>query len=345
MAKSLKMKAFIGTALLASASMASADTLREALVKAYQTNPTLTGARAGQRVIDENVPIARAHILPSANANATLNQTIDNYPGEVPGRRIQLGVNGAVPLYSGGGLRNQVRSAEARVAAGRANLLGTESDVFVATVTAYMDVLRDQAIVGLNQSQVKLLQVNLEATKDRFEVGDLTRTDVAQSEARLALADSNLQSAEAQLIASRERYVQIVGDEPDNLETPPPLPNMPTTVGQAVETALADNPDLHAANEGRKAAALDVKVSQSQRMPRVSGVANVQGGHYLGSLNSPLRPERDSSVAVGVQATMPLFSGGALSAQNRQSQARLSQSQEQSRQRRDRIDRDRGEGQ
>src|SRR3546814_7895922 len=90
-----------------------------------------------------------------------------------------------------------------------------------------MDVIRDSAIVALNQANVRALDVNLEATNDRFEVGDLTRTDIAQSESRLAVARSDLRTAEAQLISSRENYVRLVGDTPDDLAPPPPLPNLP----------------------------------------------------------------------------------------------------------------------
>ena len=134
-----------------------------------------------------------------------------------------------MPLYAGGGIRNAVRAAENRVEAGFASLRGTESAIFSAVVGAYMDVIRDESIVDLNRAQVGVLSVNLEATRDRFEIGDLTRTDVAQSEARLALQTSKLESARANLIRSKEIYIQLVGREPGKLEAPPPLPNLPET--------------------------------------------------------------------------------------------------------------------
>ena len=132
-----------------------------------------------------------------------------------------------MPVYQGGAVHNSVRAAETRVLAGRDTLRGTEADLFTATVGAYMDVIRDEAIVGLNRQNVKVLDVNLQATKDRFQVGDLTRTDVAQSEARLALARGQLQSAEAQLISSRENYIRIVGSPPVDLQTPRRCPSSP----------------------------------------------------------------------------------------------------------------------
>jgi outer membrane protein len=326
--KTFKLKLLLGIACTAPGSLVSAETLQEALVQAYQSNPTLTGARAGQRATDETVTIARARTLPNANARAGYNENIETFPGSAPARRASLGVSVDIPLYSAGLYKNGVRAAEARVEAGQANLRGVESDVFVSVVTAYMDVLRDEAIVDLNRGQVKLLKVNLEATRDRFEVGDLTRTDVAQSEARLARATSDLRSAEAQLIGSRERYVQVVGSEPGTLAQPPQLPGMPTSVGQAVETALEDNPDLLAVNNQRRSAAFDVKSARAQRMPRVSGVVDTSYGNYLGSGPS-IAPSSQHSVSAGVQATIPLFTGGAEGAQIRQSQARLNQTMEQ----------------
>jgi outer membrane protein len=335
MRKSLTYAVGLTVALILSPTPLSAETLREALVQAYGTNPSLTAARAGQRANDENVPIARARGLPSVSVSGGLIETIETSPDSatVQARRLsgQLGVD--VPLYAGGGIRSATRAAEARVAAGQANLRGTESDLFTNVVASYMDVLRDEAIASLNRAQVGVLEVNLRATKDRFEVGDLTRTDVAQSESRLARSQSNLRSAEAQLISSKERYIQLVGSEPQNLEQPPLLPNLPATPGAAVEKALEDNPDLIAIGHQKKAAAQDIGTARSQRLPRVTGVVDVTGSSALGSLKSRLGPssfpQGQTSVTAGVQATIPLFQGGGAGAQVRQSQARLSQVTEQ----------------
>jgi outer membrane protein len=320
-------KMLLGGSIIALAGgTAQAETLRNALVKAYQNNPTLAGARAGQRANDENVPLARANGLPDANSSWRLNQ--DVFVTGDQGRSLngQIGVN--VPLYAGGSVKNSILAAETRVAAGQANLRGTESSIFSAVVGAYMDVLRDEAIVALNRAQVGVLDVNLKATKDRFEVGDLTRTDIAQSEARLAAAEAQYRGVEAQLIASRERYVQLVGDAPANLEQPPELPNLPQATDMAVERALRDNPDLLAATQSVKASGYDVKTAQGARLPRIGGVASGGFNDLLGSGNSVFA--RDThSVGVGVQASIPLFEGGAGSARIRQSQARLSQAQEQ----------------
>lgn len=313
----------------------SAETLREALAKTYMSNPTLNGARAGQRANDENVPLARARGLPDLTLSGGYTENLKNSANNFtsPTRIVSGRVNVAIPLYTGGAVSNAIRGANARVSSGQAGLRGTESDIFTATVGAYMDVLRDEAIVGLNQKQVRVLQTNLEATKDRFDVGDLTRTDIAQSEARLATAQSQLEGTEAQLITSRERYVQLVGNAPGKLDQPPTLPNLPASVEAAVQTALADNPDLLAAKENSTAARYDVKSAKGARLPKVQAVANADYTNFLNTLGSGVRGVTFAQVtttsSAGVQATLPLFQGGEPGAQIRQAQARSSQSQEQ----------------
>ena len=201
-------RAAIALLLLSSAYSlpAGAETLQGALAKAYASNPTLTGARAGQRATDENVPIQKAGGRPSADVQGSYSESLlkPTISFTSPQRTVNAQATLNVPIYSGGSVRNSVKAAEVRVEAGQAGLRGTEASIFSQTVAAYMDVIRDSAIVALNQANVNVLDVNLQATNDRFEVGDLTRTDVAQSESRLALARSDLQTAQANLITSRE---------------------------------------------------------------------------------------------------------------------------------------------
>ncbi len=327
---SLKAGLFCGAMLLAVP--ASAETLREALAKAYNANPTITGARAGQRAQDENAALARARGRPAINTSGSYSEELQEFPSSTLSARRRLsGALGLdVPLYAGGGIRAGIRAADQRVFAGQQNLRGTEADIFTAVVGAYMDVLRDEAIVSLNSNQVKVLRTNLTASRDRFEVGDLTRTDVAQSEARLARAQSTLQTAEATLIASKERYIQLVGTPPGKLDQPPPLPNLPAAPEPAVDRALQDNPDLIAAGYLRKAAEQDVTVSRAARLPRITGIVDGSVSDTLGTarLNGVRIEQNSTGVAAGIQATVPLFQGGGLSAQIRQSQARLGQSTE-----------------
>lgn len=335
--RSIKSRTLAGAAIALALlpAPAWAETLREALIKAYGTNPTLTGDRARQRAEDENVPLARADGLPSASLTGDYTEILVKPSNSFnsPNRSAQGTAQLQVPIYRGGGVKNAIRAADTRVEAGRAILRGTESSVFSQVVAAYMDVMRDEAVAQLNQANVGVLEVNLQATRDRFEVGDLTRTDIAQSEARLSDARARLQTAQANLIASKERYIQVVGTPPGTLEPPPPLPNLPASPDQAVEVALADNPDLLASIKQREAAKYDVRVAHASRLPRLTAVSGGSYENYLGTLGSDVPgvsvAQNTTSASVGAQLVIPIYQGGAPSAQVRQAQARESQTIEQ----------------
>lgn len=326
--------ALLAATLLGGAAVARADDLREALVMAYNTNPDLLAARANQRATDEGVPIAKAAGRPSLNGSATYTEFVKKSANSftAPDRALDAQLQLGVPVFSGGAVRNSVKAAETRVEAGQADLRGAESGIFTQVVAAYMDVIRDQAIVGLNRSNVEVLQVNLKATTDRFEIGDLTRTDVAQSNSRLALARGDLRSAEASLIASRERYIQVVGKAPVDLQPPPPLPGLPASVDEAVAVALENNPDLIAARERTKASAYDIDVAGSGRLPTVSVFTGGDYTDYLGTLggnSGNVFTQRQTTAQVGVRASIPIFQGGLVAARERQAQARAGATQEQ----------------
>ena len=312
---------------------ASADTLKEALTQAYFDNPSLEAARAQQRATDENVVIERADSLPSASVSASYTEFLFDSSDE-PGPGRQLGAQGSIglPIYAGGGTRNAIRAAETRVLAGRADLRDTESFIFTQVVAAYMDVILQEALVGLSANNVDILSINLEATSDRFEIGDLTRTDVAQSEARLALSQSDLRSAQANLIGARENYIALVGEAPTDLQPPPPLPGLPTSADEAVDIALANNPELIAAQERAQAAGYDIRVAGSTRLPRVEVFTGGNFSDYLGSVPSDLGgiiANQNTAATAGVRATIPLFQGGRPAALERQAQARASAALEQ----------------
>ncbi|QGN54871.1 TolC family outer membrane protein [Novosphingobium sp. Gsoil 351] len=331
----LKTALLAGVALSAAPALANPDTLQEALVSTYQNNPTLLGARAQQRAVDEGVPIARADGLPSVNATAQyvefLKQSSNNFTA--PARQVGANVDLSVPIYSGGAVKNGIRAAKTRVEAGQADLRGTEASVFSQAVGAYMDVLRDQAIVGLSANNVKVLEVNLKAASDRFEIGDLTRTDVAQSNSRLALARGDYRTAQANLISSRERYIQIVGKPPVDLQPPPPLPGFPASVEDAEDVALANNPDLVAAKERSKAAGYDIDVAGAGRLPKLSVFSGGAYTNYLNTLGGSAGAgvsfaQTATTAQAGVRATIPIFQGGRPAAQERRAQAQAAQTYE-----------------
>src|SRR5687768_12548969 len=327
MTRTLFKAALLAGAVLAAApAAAEPDTLKEALASAYQTNPTLLGARAQQRAVDEGVPIARSEGLPTVTADPQyiefVKQSSNNFTA--PERLVGIGVDLGVPVYSGGAVKNSVRAAKRRVEAGQNDLRATESSVFTQVVAAYMDVIRDSAVVGLTGSNVRVLEVNLRATSDRFEIGDLTRTDVAQSNSRLALARGDFRTAQANLIASRERYIQVVGKPPVDLQPPPPLPNLPASVEEAEAIALADNPDLLAARERSRAARYDINVAGAGRLPRVTVFTAGDYTDYLGTLGGNIGvgvAQTATTAQAGVRATVPLFQGGLPAAQERRAQA------------------------
>lgn len=313
---------------------AQADTLREALRQVYENNPTILAARAQQRVVDENVPIQRAAGRPAVEATSRFTEFLvqDQASFLAPERALNAGVNLSVPIYQGGGVRNAVRAAEQRVQAGRADLRGAESALFTQAVAVYMNVLRDEAVASLAQNQVDVLTTNLQATRDRFEIGILTRTDVAQSEARLAVAISDLRSAQANLISSRENYIAIVGATPTDLEAPPPLGGLPGSAEDAVTIALQNNPDLIAARERAQASEIDIRVAGAGRLPQVSVITGYSYQNFLGTLggaNGVAVPQASDGLQAGVQLSVPLFQGGRPAAQQRQAQARASAALEQ----------------
>lgn len=323
----------LATAASALAVPASADDLRDAMVQAYHYNPTLLAARANQRAVDENVPIQRADGLPGVSADGTFTEILKNQANNFtnPKRVLSGSVNLGIPVYSGGAVRNSVRAAKVRVEAGQADLRATESSIFSQVVDAYMEVVSQEAVVGLNRKNVSVLEINLQATSDRYEIGDLTRTDVAQSESRLALARGDTQTAEAQLVAARERYIALVGKPPVSLAPPPPLPALPPGPDQAVGTALENNPDILAARERTRAAGYDIEVAGSSRLPRLEVFT---GGTYTDYLNTlpglggPAPDQATTGATAGVRATIPIFQGGRPAALRRQAQAFASVAQE-----------------
>nr|WP_299328549.1 TolC family outer membrane protein [Parasphingopyxis sp.] len=325
-------------AVLAATSPASAETLRGALLEAYQTNPTLNAARAGQRANDENVPITLADGRPNVSVSGFYNENVRTSPNSftAPSRTTGAQADATLPIFQGGTVRNRIRAARDRVEAGQADLRSTEANLFTNVVAAYLDVISNRNIVELNANQVRVLDTNLQATSDRFEIGDLTRTDVAQAEARLSTARANLDSAEAELAAAEENYLRLVGEWPEELEPPPPLPELPATPDAAEDIAVLNNPDLIAAQHNADAAERDIAAARGTRLPRLEAFARGNYTNFLNTLGSPALPPEDNArffqeettATVGLRATLPIYQGGRPAAQVRQSQARLQQAEE-----------------
>ena len=304
---------------------ASATSLQEALVATYNGNPTLTGQRASLRATDEDVALARARGRPTVGATAGVTQGLGGYRTiGTYNRQVSAGVTANVPIFEGGRIRNAIHAGEARVASGRETLRSTEGGVFVDAVSAYMDVLRDRETVRLNINNLRVLQTNLEATKDRFQAGDLTRTDVAQSQARVQDGQSQVAAARARLIASEENYRRVIGMAAGALDQPPPLPPLPDSADKAEDVAIANNPDIAAAAATVKAAHFDVATQRAARMPTLAAGAGTNYYNYVdggGIQGLPYPDQHGNYSTAGVTATLPLYQGGEVAAQIRQAQA------------------------
>ena len=314
------------------ASTASADTLREALVLTYQANPTLNAQREVLKGTDATVAVARSAGRPQASSNVGLSRDLTRAgrfdTGLSKGPFLTGSVDVSYPFYQGGTVKNDIKAAKTRVEAGRATLRAVEGDVFTEAVAAYMDVIRDRATTELNANNVKVLQTNLEATSDRFEIGDLTRTDVAQSEARLAQAQSRLEVSQARLVASEENYRRVIGRKPGVLQPPPPLPPLPTSADEAVQIALVNNPDLIAITHQVEAAGYDVRAARGTRLPTISAIAS---GDYAKTISGDTGglDRSGTATSIGVQSRIPLYQGGLPAGRIRQAQALEGQAGEQ----------------
>lgn len=294
---------------------ASGQTLQEALALAYSNNPTLQAARAALRATDENVPQALAGWRPTVQLSANA--------GIAEGRARSIGPTGPVtrdidrtpaglaatvvqPLFRGGRTVAQVQRAENQVLAARARLLATEQAVLRDTVAAYVAVIRDQEEVRLNRNNVSVLQRQLQATNERFRVGEITRTDVAQSESRLAGARAQLADVEGRLQNSRALFARLVGQQPGRLTAPQPLRAPVNTAEEARRVAMANNPAVVAALFDEAAGRSFIDVQMSALLPQ----ANLQAQAFRND-NAAQPGTRATGQQITATITVPLFQGGA----------------------------------
>ncbi|MDP6271832.1 MAG: TolC family outer membrane protein [Alphaproteobacteria bacterium] len=295
-------------ALVLSGVTAGAETLTEALVATYAQNPNLRAKRAELRSIDESLPQALAGWRPTASLSASGGkQSLDPSTGKNrPLTPMSTQLTVVQPLYRGGRTVSGTLQADARVRAARADLKATEQNVLAAAVGAYMDVYRDQAVLELNRNNVQVLARQLEATRDRFEVGEITRTDVAQSEARLSRAVAERVRSEGNLAASRAAFTRVVGREATALEPPEVLIGLPQTRIAAATMAEDQNPTLLAARHAEAAARHGIANSKGSLWPSVSLV-----GDLSRSKEASLRSVRSESAFLGIEIDVPLYQAGA----------------------------------
>ncbi|MDX2275418.1 MAG: TolC family outer membrane protein [Hyphomonadaceae bacterium] len=304
----------------AAPSLAGAETLPDALAAAYRNNPTLEAARLSAASADENTAQARAAYLPSVDVTASTGVRESSTETAGAGTTTQnteprtASVIAQQALYTGGFRGAQSAAARASVARSRENLRAVEQDVMLAAISAYVDVLRDQEFVRIRTADVTLLERQLEEARARFDVGDVTLTDVSQAEARLAGSRSGLSQAQSALEGSRARYVQIVGEAPGELVLPPPPPALPASLDEAVERALDSNPDIRDARANERLASAQVGIERSALLPQLTAVARWDESE---DSNGPdVRGDSASAVA---QLTIPLFEGGFARSRVRQS--------------------------
>jgi TolC family type I secretion outer membrane protein len=324
----------LAAGLLFAGSPATAQTLTEAFAYAYNNNPQLLGERAKLRATDEQVPQALSNWRPTVtfNAAAGFNRTGFEQPNPVTGaptptqfqnlipRSMQLQVS--QPVYRGGRTEAQTRQAINTVQAIRAETLSVETAVFQAVAQAYLDVVRDQTLVEVARNNEQVLRKQLEATRDRFRVGEVTRTDVAQAESSLAQSTAQRINAEGQLEVSRSTYARQVGHPPRRLMMPRERPALPATREEALALAAADNPSVISASFNELAARDNVDFVRGQLLPQISIVGSLSRNF---SQSFSFRNARQDSAQVIAQLQMPLYEGGAVYSQTRQAEQTVGQ--------------------
>jgi outer membrane protein len=321
--------AAVAIVVLLASRAAPAQTLTEALAEAYNTNPTLLAQRALLRATDEGVPQALSGWRPTVNFTSDVSGNRLRY---IPGANLpasyssfqsnDIALQLNQPIYSGGHTVAQTREAIETVQSARAQTLAVETSVFQSVAMAYLDVVENQELVEVNRNNVQVLREQLTATQDRFRVGEVTRTDVAQAEASLAQAIGQLTSAEGTLAQARAEYVAAVGHEPGVLLLPRERPALPATRDEAQSLAANNNYSVISANFAQLAARDNIAVVKSQLLPQISivGTAARTAAPAL-TLSNAI----ETYGTVGVQMTMPLYEGGAIYSQVRQAEQTVGQ--------------------
>lgn len=327
--RSLLLAAAAAVSLMA-AYPASATTLADALATAYQTSPLLKSNQAALRSLDENVPQARAARRPqvSADVSATKQTNIIEDPSTQIDA-LQAALTASLTIYDHGQSKAALEAARNTVAAGRADLKRVEMQVLFNAVQAYVDVLKFQEFVRIAKNDVDRLNETLGATRDRFDVGEVTRTDVSQSELRLAASRSTLAATEGQLEVAKQTYKQVIGIAPANFQPTPPLPKLAATLEEATNVAMKRNPSIISAQYAERAAVYNFDRARAAKGPTVaiSGQVGVQRGNSLSPFTGGTVWDGNTFGSVGIEGSMPLYTGGSNDSLIRQAQAVLEQRQ------------------
>ncbi len=311
-------RAAVVVALAAAAAPGQAQTLRDTLVQAYRTSPVLEAQRAVLAATNEGIAQVRARRRPQVEGSATAALS-DSSVGDSRDS-YSVGIDASLLLYDHGRTAAALNAAEAQVGASLADLRAVEQNVLLDAATAFLDIRRDAQLVSLSQSNVDVLGQQVRATQDRFEVGEVTLTDVSLAQARQAAARSTLAASEGQLRLSRDRYQAVVGVPPGALAPPPPAPLMPGTLADAEAISMREHPALAAARLRELAASHDLERARRDFGPSAGVNGSVQYGIGQGQLDQDVL-----SAQVGLQATIPIYSGGQLESATRQAEAVLAQ--------------------
>jgi len=321
---------------------ARAETIGGALAKAYLNNPDINQQRAAVRVQDENIPKANSGYLPNISAEADVGRlhtelnapptSGGNFESDTTPRGVGLTVTQNV--WNGNRTGNSVRQAESNVFGAREQLRNTEQNVLLSAVGYYMDVMRDTAILDLDRNNVEVLQEQLRQTQDRFNVGEVTRTDVAQAEASLAGARATALGAQSLLQASLANYRQAVGDDPKSLTPVAPLTRqLPKALTAAIGISQLEHPAIVAMLHGVDAAALQIKIAEGALYPTVGVTGQLQKRFdYNGTPGEQLY-----TASIVGQVTVPIYDGGLSYATTRQAKEQLSQTELQTELQRDKV--------
>ncbi len=300
---------------------AGAETLTQALSAAYKFNPKLDAARAAQRATDEEVPRALSGYRPSITGQATTGYQATNSnvgtanTGSLHPRTYSVGA--VQPIFRGFRTINAVNGAEATVRAGRETLRLSEQSVLLEAVTAFGDVVRDQNIVKLRENNVTVLTRDLKATQDRFNVGEVTRTDVAQAQARRAAAVSALDLAKANLQSSRASFERVIGHPPSGLVAPNPTKLVPKSQQDAIEIALRESPTIVAALYREQAARFAIETIRGELLPTVQLETNYGKSFDTTPTATGSISEIEQTTVTG-RVTVPFYTGGEVQARVRQ---------------------------